>query len=30
MAAVVANTVRQLLALAGVDDAQQFNGETQA
>ena len=30
MTAVVANTVRQLLALAGVDDALQFNGETQA
>ena len=30
MAAVVANTVRQLLAIAGVDDVQQFNGETQA
>ena len=30
MAAVVANTVRQLLTLAGVDDVIQFNGETQA
>ena len=30
MAAVVANTVRELLVLAGVDDALQFNGETQA
>ena len=30
MAAVVANTVRELLAIAGVDDALLFNGETQS
>jgi len=30
MAAIVANMVRELLALAGVDNILQFNGETQA